>query len=146
MTEEGIAVVVGGGRDFNEASRIWDFLDKLHASRPIEILATGACPYGGADKHAENWAKSREVCYFGFPAKFKLGGAKEGPIRNRVMIEHVRPHIVIAFPGGRGTASLLNEARKADIWAVDLSKKYKISRSKLAKVGKNERVLEVREQ
>lgn len=132
---QGICVIVSGGRDYNEAERIWNLLDRLHKARGIDLICTGACKYGGADLHAENWAKSREVDYVGLPAKFGRGGPKEGPKRNRRMIETCDPDLALCFPGGKGTASLMREAKKAGVWTVDLSKNYKIEKGRLMRLG-----------
>jgi K+-sensing histidine kinase KdpD len=59
------------------------------------------------------------------PAKWQLHGRAAGPIRNRALLEqavaravaHSSPVyqasvLVVAFPGGAGTASLVREARR----------------------------------
>ena len=132
---QGICVIVSGGRDYNESERIWSLLDRIHKARGIDLLCTGACKYGGADLHAENWAKSREVDYLGMPAKFGNGGPKEGPERNRRMVKYCGADMVICFPGDKGTASMKREAKRAGIWTVDLSEHYKIDRKKLMRLG-----------
>ena len=110
-------IVVTGGRDYENVGLIWAVLDTIHESTPIDLLAHGACHLGGADIHAENWAKSREVPYMGIPAKFKTGkkGKAEGMIRNGRMLDLVKPDLVVAFPGGNGTAGCIKEAIKREI-------------------------------
>ncbi len=120
MSNQRLTVIVTGGRNYNDVERVYQMLDRIHDIRPIEIVVTGACPFGGADLLAENWAKSREVNYLGIPAKFKTGdGKSEGPKRNRWILNNTNPNIVLAFPGGRGTASMVREAEKREIWTVD---------------------------
>jgi ABC-type Fe3+-hydroxamate transport system substrate-binding protein len=45
-------------------------------------------------------------------------GPSAGPIRNGRMLEY-KPDLVIAFPGGRGTANMVKQARKAGIAVVE---------------------------
>lgn len=41
--------------------------------------------------------------------------AKAGPDRNQRMIDEGRPDLVVAFPGGRGTADMIRRATEAGI-------------------------------
>ena len=95
---DGIVVIVSGGREYGDIPRIWKLLDEIHKTRGIELIVTGACKYGGADLHAENWAKDREVNYLGIPAKFDKEGPSGGPQRNRWMAKHCNADMVICFP------------------------------------------------
>lgn len=134
--DKGICVIVSGGRDYGEIDRMWKLLDEVNKTRKIGLLCHGACKYGGADLHAENWAKSREVDYLGMPAKFGTRGPQGGPDRNASLLKHCDPDLVLCFPGGNGTADMLRKAKRAGVWTIDLSKKYKLTRSKLAKLGR----------
>jgi hypothetical protein len=44
-----------------------------------------------------------------------MQGKAAGPIRNQRMIDEGKPDLVIAFPGGRGTADMVSRAKKAGI-------------------------------
>ena len=83
------------------------------------MVIHGACPYGGADILAEDWAKSREVPYYGMPARFKLSGRRAGPDRNARMLK-TNPDLVLAFPGGTGTADMMGKADDAGILVVEV--------------------------
>lgn len=109
---EPIRVIVTGGRFYDKRKHVYDVLDSL---MPIYLLGHGACPYGGADILAEEWAKSREIWYQGFPAAFGTEGKSAGPMRNRLMIAAFAPDLVVAFPGGTGTADCVMVARAAGI-------------------------------
>ena len=134
--DNGICVIVSGGRDYGEIDRMWKLLDEIHKTRTISLLCHGACKYGGADLHAENWAKSREVDYLGMPAKFSALGPSGGPQRNASLLKYCSPDLVLCFPGGKGTADMQRKAQKAGVWTIDLSKKYKLTRSKLINLGR----------
>lgn len=104
-------VLVTGGRHFDNVVLVNTTLDAIDVS----ILGHGACPYGGADILAENWAKSREIDYQGFPAKFNRDGRMAGPQRNQCMLATFKPDLVVAFKGGRGTANTIEQAQKLGI-------------------------------
>jgi hypothetical protein len=42
-------------------------------------------------------------------------GRKAGPIRNQRMLDEHAPDLVVAFPGGRGTADMVRRARKSGV-------------------------------
>lgn len=110
-------VVVTGGRYYDRAEFMWQVLTEIHQNDPITIVAHGSCPYGGADEHAETWAKNNEIPYVGLPAKFITGthGRAEGPLRNQRLLDVVKPHLVLAFGGNRGTSNCIKEAKKRGI-------------------------------
>jgi len=49
-----------------------------------------------------------------FDADWKLG-KKAGPLRNQRMIDEGRPDLVVAFPGGKGTADMVRRAEAAGV-------------------------------
>lgn len=49
-----------------------------------------------------------------FPADWERNGRAAGPIRNRQMLDG-KPDLVIAFPGGKGTADMVAEAKRRGI-------------------------------
>jgi hypothetical protein len=106
-------VLVCGGRGYDDRDRLFLILDRAHWANPIELLVHGAAT--GADTLAGLWAKERGVSVQAFPADWKKYGDAAGPIRNGLMLEATKPHMVIAFPGGRGTANMVKLARHAGI-------------------------------
>lgn len=89
------------------------FLDRAHASRPIKMLIHGAAR--GADTLAAEWAAARGVTAEAYPANWDLHGRSAGPIRNRRMLRKGKPDVVIAFPGGAGTADMIRQAKAAGV-------------------------------
>lgn len=102
-------VLVCGGRDYDDAARVAAELRKVNPSIIIEGGATGA------DYCAAHWAAKAGVLVETFAADWKTHGRAAGPIRNQRMIDEGKPDLVIAFPGGRGTADMVRRARKAGI-------------------------------
>lgn len=109
-------VLVCGGRDLTDAAWVADRLGRLHAKRPITLLVHGAAP--GADLAAELWARSAQVDYHAYPARWRADGpTSAGPRRNQRMLDAERDglELVVAFPGGRGTADMVRRAAAAGV-------------------------------
>ena len=119
--KHGLRVLVCGGRDFNQHVTIYRALDFLHEKRGItHIIAGGAT---GADRWAESWAwMNRAVVeYVCFRAAWKVYGRRAGPIRNARMIDDGKPDIVLAFPGGTGTADAVRQAKAVGLTVIEIS-------------------------
>ena len=122
-------VLVCGGRCWGEVRRgaspgevetasfqrslLFNALDSTHRILPITLLISGGAK--GADTHAVNWAKSRKVPYRVFEPLWDVHGKPAGIIRNRQMLDEGKPDIVIAFPGGRGTAHMIKIASEKQV-------------------------------
>ena len=109
-------VLVCGGRDYHEIERFNRIMDAAHAKEPFSVVIHGA--YRGADMLARGWALSRQVEQLAFPADWKKYGESAGPLRNQRMIREGKPDIVVAFPGGAGTADCIRQAEDNDIKVV----------------------------
>jgi hypothetical protein len=113
-------VLVCGGRDYgrvsDEIQAAYDWLDGLRGGLPegqnIEIIHGCA---RGADSIAGSWASERGVPVHAFPADWNKHGRAAGPIRNRQMLVEGKPDLVVAFPGGRGTANMIAQAKAAGV-------------------------------
>lgn len=113
-------VLVCGGRDYRDWESAYKVLDAAHYANPIECLIHGAAR--GADSIAADWAESRLVPIEPYPADWKRDGRGGGPVRNQRMLDEGKPHMVIAFPGGAGTADMVKRAEKAGIPVVKITK------------------------
>lgn len=81
----------------------------MHAKRPFAVLIHGCAT--GADIMAGEWAKANGIPVLEYPALWKLHNKRAGPIRNVQMLEEGNPDLVVAFPGGRGTAHMVGIAK-----------------------------------
>jgi hypothetical protein len=106
-------VLVCGGRDYADARALNEALDALHRETPITRLIHGAAR--GADLLAAAWAVSRNVPAGAFRAEWAKHGKSAGFIRNARMLRDGRPGLVMAFPGGKGTAHMVKLARAAGV-------------------------------
>jgi predicted polyphosphate/ATP-dependent NAD kinase len=111
--------LVCGGRDYSDAITLFRVLDQWH--KPVTVVIQGDAR--GADTLAAQWALSRKIKQLPFPADWKGFGKNAGAIRNRQMIEEGKPDLVIAFPGGKGTTNMINQAisEKLPVYSVSRS-------------------------
>lgn len=98
--------LVCGGRDYRDEKEVFSMLDSLD----IDAIVHGGAD--GADRLAGEWAISRMIPEIIVPAQWKGYGKSAGPVRNRWMIDFTKVDTVIAFPGGRGTANMVDLARQ----------------------------------
>lgn len=105
-------VLVCGGREFQDWPALRMLLDAQHEGAPITLLIHGDAV--GADRLAGKWARTRRVTVKAFPANWERDGKAAGPIRNSAMLLE-GPELVIAFPGGKGTADMIRKAIKAGV-------------------------------
>ncbi len=104
-------VIVCGGRHYDDQERVFTILDnwlRYYEDR-IHIIQGGAT---GADYFAESWARTRHMPCTTFHANWPAYGKAAGIIRNTEMLEYMLPDVVIAFPGGKGTANMVEVAKQ----------------------------------
>jgi len=109
-----VRVLVCGGRDFKDRDALFAVLDGM-ADQIDRIICGGA---RGADDLAYTWACRRDKSPERYMAEWDRHGRRAGPIRNQRMIDEGKPDLVIAFPGGRGTADMVRRAETAGIRVV----------------------------
>lgn len=106
-------VLVCGGRWYAGRAALFNVLDRAHADQPISLIIHGAA--SGADSLAGEWAAARGVRVESYPAAWNVHGRRAGPIRNGRMLRKGKPDIVFAFPGGDGTADMIDKAKRAGV-------------------------------
>lgn len=135
-------ILVCGGRDFgrvhpqNENSLeqykfIMDVLGRLMIKyskeynpkdnwlpTDITIISGGA---SGADSAAIDFAISNFTKLEVYEAAWKTHGKAAGAIRNQQMLDEGKPDLVVAFPGGNGTADMVRRARNKGIEVKEIT-------------------------
>jgi hypothetical protein len=106
-------VLVCGGRDFNDWTLLCDALDAVRIEHGVITHIIHGCA-SGADKLADDWALMRGVQPVRCPANWNWQDKAAGPIRNAAMLA-LKPDLVVALPGGRGTADMVAKAEKAGV-------------------------------
>jgi YspA, cpYpsA-related SLOG family len=124
--------LICGGRFFNDSTMfhdaMWELIEKF--GLPSTVVHGS---YTGADALADGWARRyalEVICVHAEWGKYEttlrrdlLGRRQKNPagvIRNKKMIDEHRPNLVIAFPGGEGTANMVSQARAAGIDVVEV--------------------------
>lgn len=118
--EQRFIILVCGGRDYSDYRTVKFTLDKyitgLHRLTDhkidIAILTGGA---KGADNLAKQYAINNNLIYIEMPANWDKLAKGAGPLRNQSMLDFIDVNIVIAFPGGTGTADMVRRANEAKI-------------------------------
>lgn len=120
-------VLVCGGRNYGDRQRVFRELYNLlprvtHDDGnwlPVGVIIHGGCR-AGADLWADEFAIVNWIGLEVFEADWAAHGKAAGPIRNQKMLDEGKPDLVLAFPGGRGTADMVNRARKAGVNVVEV--------------------------
>ena len=119
-----LVIAAGGGRDLAwPQQRVAAELLARSGGRLVHLLLHGGAR--GADAAIGRAAQQLGWSALVMPAQWERHGRAAGPIRNRELLEqaiakaeaHTSPGslasvLVVAFPGGPGTASLVREARR----------------------------------
>lgn len=103
----------------------FDTLDEIYpeyaSDKNLKIIAGGA---PGTDDNAIVWAMVNGFDYKVYEADWKQHKKAAGPIRNQLMLDseveynqynQIDNFIVVAFPGGTGTADMVRRAEKLGI-------------------------------
>ena len=110
--------LICGGRDFNDKEKLFSILDELYEKYRFDLIITGGAK--GADFLAHQWAAKHRCDAKVFPANWEKHGKVAGILRNREMLKYGQPDVVIAFPGGKGTADMVKISKKAGIEVIEI--------------------------
>ena len=121
-------VLVCGGRDYADRTRLFHFMDRVletiggtgeNPRRDVVIIHGAA---RGADLLADDYGRERELRVIRYPADWRNHGRSAGPIRNKLMLTDGQPHVIIAFEGGKGTADMIRQGKKAGVPVYEVKK------------------------
>ena len=132
-----ITVIITGGRglgvdlaargarpEHREASRVRAQQERELVAATLDALLQEVGSFrlveggaAGADREACKWAYAQRglVTHRQYHAQWKKHGRAAGPIRNREMLAKEQPDLVVAFPGGKGTADMVACAMMAGV-------------------------------
>lgn len=111
-------VLVCGGRDFKDWEKLKDTLNQIDQDPGISLIIHGGAR--GADELADRWAMESGSAIKVFYAQWDLRGRFAGMIRNQQMLKEGKPDLVVAFPGGRGTADMVRRAKAAGVKVIEV--------------------------
>ena len=106
-------VLVCGGRDYGDITKLNQVLDALHIKTPITCVVNGGAR--GADRYATWWADEKDIAVRVYPADWDKYGEGAGPVRNQQMLDSEKIELVVAFPGGKGTADMVRRSKIAGL-------------------------------
>ena len=110
--------LICGGRSFSDRQMFDRAMGDLMELKgcPSHIIHGAA---KGADAMADEFGKRMGVRVTAFHPNWKEDGSAAGPLRNELMLQQ-KPDLVVAFPGGRGTADMVERARKASVDVAEI--------------------------
>lgn len=121
-------ILVCGGRDFSNYRLLSQSLDKICIARewvwdkeylmPAVVIISGMAK--GADTLAIEWAIVNWCTWEEYPADWETYGKAAGHIRNQQMIDEGKPNLIVALPGGRGTADMIRRGKKAGVEIIQI--------------------------
>ena len=116
---KGTKALICGSRVYDNIDNIYQIVALLKEIGYTTIIHGCA---RGADTMAETCARSLQMNYQGYPAKWEKYGNKAGPIRNSEMLTEGKPDIVIAFSrdfiNSKGTKNMVEQAKYINILTV----------------------------
>jgi hypothetical protein len=114
-----VRVLVCGGRDYSNYWQVDSVLSDLwehKAGRQLHVIHGGA---RGADSLAAEFVSRAHpldnITGTAYPADWRRYGKGAGAIRNQKMLDEAKPDLVVAFPGGPGTADMVKRARAGGV-------------------------------
>ena len=117
LLPKGPKIAFSGGADYNDHTRIWAALDKIHAKHPDMVLIHGGTSKG-AEKIAALWADKRKVSQIAFKPDWANDG-KAAPFKRNDRMLEILPAGVVVFPGSGITGNLADKAKKLGIPVFD---------------------------
>lgn len=125
-------VLICGGRDYSDWQHMFAVLSALHEKHRFSLVIEGGA--SGADAGGRAFGERAGIPVSTFKARWsdlshsdavirtRRDGskydAKAGHRRNQLMLDDGRPDLVVAFPGGKGTADMANRATAAGVKLV----------------------------
>lgn len=107
-------ILVCGGREYTDQHRVNAVLDDCCQFFESDfVLIHGSAR--GADRAAMTWAFFKGCAVIEMKANWDYYGKAAGHIRNSWMLKYAQPDLVIAFPGGSGTADMVRQAKAAGV-------------------------------
>lgn len=110
-------ILVCGGREFADRDLFYKAMKPYLYDKTVSIIHGAA---KGADTIAGDWAHAFGHQVESYPADWNKYGKRAGYIRNTQMLNEGKPDLVIAFPGGKGTAMMVKLAKAANVQVIEV--------------------------
>jgi len=129
-------ICICGGRDYNDHATVFEVLGRMLQNYPKNEIVIINGDSRGADKLAQIWAEDNDIKLETYPANWEEEGKAAGPIRNQLMLS-TGIDILIAFPGGKGTAHMMKICREANVYVYDVASEWLPSQSNTESVQRD---------
>jgi UDP-N-acetylmuramoylalanine-D-glutamate ligase len=118
-------VLVCGGRDYDDFTLVNSVLVDVYIENKMSKMTIIQGGAKGADFLSRAWANWKrdagaDIDWVEYPADWKTHGKAAGYIRNKQMLDEGKPDLVVAFPGGRGTADMIRQAKAAGVEVMEV--------------------------
>jgi len=110
-----ITILICGGRNFLNRTFLYQTMDEIQANLDPAVIRVIHGAARGADTLGGEWARKHNHLEVKCPADWRRYGRAAGYKRNQSMIDEHHVDMVVAFPGGRGTADMVRRAKAAGI-------------------------------
>jgi len=111
--------LICGGRNFSDAEMFNSAMGDLVRLKGMpECIAQGGAR--GADLMARHWGERHSIDVRTVAAEWGVYGSAAGPLRNQDMLDRYKPALVVAFPGGKGTADMVRRSREAGVDVAEI--------------------------
>lgn len=116
-------VLICGGRDYQDEKRVAQSLKNFqtYTGKTVTLIIAGGA--SGADFLATKVAKEQGIPWVEMPANWDKFGKAAGSMRNKAMLDLLKPDVVMAFPGGAGTRNMCIQAKAAKVSVLKLGSK-----------------------
>lgn len=111
-------VLICGGRSYDNVKHFEEVMNALDKRHRFALVVHGGAT--GADTMARTWANSLGIDQSVYLPDWEKYGRAAGPIRNQQMLEGQPIDLVVAFPGGRGTADMVRRAKAKNITVIEV--------------------------
>ena len=112
-------ILVCGGRTYRGVHYVHNTLDALVQYFDDEfVIITGGAP--GVDAYAFVWAQDKGYPTIVMDASWRFYKKGAGSIRNSWMLKWAAPDLILAFPGGSGTANMVAQGKDAGITVYEV--------------------------
>ena len=112
--------IICGGRDFANQEMFNAAMEHLTVKHGLpQCVVNGGAQ--GADMMARHWGERLALDVKTEEANWSKYGNAAGPIRNQAMLDKYSPDLVVAFPGGKGTADMVKRGRAAGVQIAEVT-------------------------
>lgn len=128
-------LLICGGRNFIDVEYAIPRFQQLHQKTPVSVLICGMA--AGGDMIGYAWASELGIPIEEYPVlkeDWRRHGKAAGTIRNFKMRDQGKPNIVLALPGGNGTAHMCRIVREIGIEPIEYKYRY-FSRARDPELG-----------